>query len=855
MRKIMLKCGLSLGDIVMLTAAVRDLHLCHPGAFETDVSTSFAEVWDHNPHVTPLSEGGAGIDKIDCTYPLINRCNDTPYHCLHGFIEFLNEQLGLSIKPTAFRGDLHLSEQERAWFSQVRELTRQDIPFWIVAAGGKFDVTIKWWQTERYQQVVDHFRGKIQFVQVGEWGHHHPRLEGVIDLRGKTNVRELIRLVYHSEGVLCGVTALMHLAAAVPMRSSPAVNRPCVVVAGGREPAHWEAYPDHQFIHTTGALSCCVRGGCWKDRAVRLRDGDQRDRNDHLCVNIVDKLPRCMDLITAADVIQRVEMYFRGGKLRYLSTPQQSAAKRGVAVSRGNRYDRQPLNLHSAGMACEHFIRTLPRCPDQYRGRGIVICGGGVRYFTNAWVCVNTLKRLNCALPIQLWHLGKHELDERMRALMAPLGVECVDALKLRKRFPARRLGGWEIKPYALLHCPFREVLLLDADNVPVMNPESLFETSQFQGTGAVFWPDYAQGKNEKNAVIWRSCGVRQPAEPEFETGQILLDKSRCWQSLRLCLWFNEHSDFYYQYLHGDKETFHLAFRKLKTPYSFVPHPIQTLPGTMCQHDFKGRRIFQHRNTDKWDLFLRNKTVNGFRFEEECRSDVKRLQRLWDGGMGSLESRWIPRPARRRLGKPRLEAVILSSPSREAIRLRTLKNLSGTDWQAAPIHVQEVECSPADDMVKRQTLGAYLALQQFLERNADYFLLLDDNLEFNRHLHYNLQNWTPIKTRQAAVASVFNPAVRELACDLKTNARIVSPQQVAGSQAYLISRSAAKGLVRHWQRVDGSHHRRIPRLVARLGQPILYHAPSLVQNMEPLDSADPRTLKAMDFDANWMATL
>ena len=33
-------------------------------------------------------------------------------------------------------------------------------------------------------------------------------------------------------------------------------NRPCVVIAGGREPPHFTAYPHHQFIHTVGALRC-----------------------------------------------------------------------------------------------------------------------------------------------------------------------------------------------------------------------------------------------------------------------------------------------------------------------------------------------------------------------------------------------------------------------------------------------------------------------------------------------------------------------------------------------------------------------------------------------------------------------
>ena len=105
-----------------------------------------------------------------------------------------------------------------------------------------------------------------------------------------------------------------------------------------------------------------------------------------------------------------------------------------------------------------------------------------------------------------------------------------------------------------------------------------------------------------------------------------------CWQALRLALWFNENSDFYYQYLHGDKETFHLAFRKLKRPYCLVPKPMRDLDHTMCQHDFNGRRIFQHRNTAKWSL-LRNTRIEGFRHERECRQFVSQLRHLWPAGV------------------------------------------------------------------------------------------------------------------------------------------------------------------------------------------------------------------------------
>lgn len=638
----------------MLTAAVRDLHRCYPGKFLTDVRTLYPDLWENNPNVTPISDEDPEAEVIDCSYPLIDRSDQAPYHCLHGFIEFLNGRLGLAIRPLDFKGDIHLSDQEKAWYSQVHEVTGGDTPFWIVAAGGKYDIPIKWWQRERYQEVINRFRNRIQFVQVGQIGHHHPKLEGVIDLRGRTNFRELIRLVYHAQGVLCSVTALMHLAAAVPLKRGCLSNRPCVVVAGGREPAHWEAYPGHQFIHTNGALPCCAKGGCWKDRTVPFRDGDTRDKPNNRCVDVVNGLPHCMDMITAAEVVRRVETYFDGGAAKYLTRKERLASQRGVLATVNNPYDQQALNIHSAGMACDRFVHAITAYPERYEGRGIVICAGGPRYFTNAWVCINMLRRLGCQLPIQVWHLGSKELDATMAGLLAPLGVECVDAVKVQRQYRARRLHGWGLKPYAILHSRFREVLFLDADNVPVVNPEFLFETQQFRNTGAIFWPDYDQAGGGKAAVIWRSCGLRRPAEREFESGQIVVDKQRCWGALCLSLWFNENSDFYYQYLYGDKETFHLAFRKLKKSYSLVSCAVHPLPATMCQHDFQGRRIFQHRNFDKWDLSLVNQQIEDFWFEPECRNYVLALRKKWNGRIGgTLNGGFRPGTAQAGVDRPR----------------------------------------------------------------------------------------------------------------------------------------------------------------------------------------------------------
>jgi glycosyltransferase involved in cell wall biosynthesis/ADP-heptose:LPS heptosyltransferase len=633
--KLILKNSFSSGDVVMLTAALRDLHRCYPARFITDVRTPGPVLWENNPHVSRLKDDAPDVKTIDCLYPLINASNRTPHHLIHGFIHFLNEKLNLDIKPTEFKGDIYISEEEKSWVSQVHELTGQDIPFWIIVSGGKKDYTAKWWSAERYQEVVDHFRGKIQFAQVGALDDHHPPLEHVINLVGKTDLRQLVRLVYHSQGVLCPVTALMHLAAAVEVKGNSPQNRPCVVVAGGREPSQWEAYPHHQFIHTNGSLRCCDQGGCWKSRTVPLGDGDEKDRPEHLCVDVVGKLPRCMDMITARDVIERIELYYQGGALSYLTPHQNESAQIAIIHGQATSWDDHELENNSYLSKSESFIHSIPTFPDNFQGKGIVICAGGITYFTNAWVCINMLRQLGCTLPIQLWHIGPHEVDGMMKSLLKPMGVECIDVLEVAKRHPMRQLNGWSIKPYAVLHSSFEEVLYLDADNVPIVNPNYLFDIPEYRNCGAVFWPD--MGRLSPKRAIWEICGVPYRDEPEFESGQMLINKRRAWRPLSLALWYNENSDFYYQHIYGDKDTYHMAFRKLDFSYAMPNTPVTRLKGAMCQHDFQGRRIFQHRNVEKWGFEIEPKRIEDFQLHDTCVDFIRQLKTLWNGRINGHE--------------------------------------------------------------------------------------------------------------------------------------------------------------------------------------------------------------------------
>jgi len=623
-RKLLLKAGFAPGDGVALTAAVRDLHRCFPGEFLTDVRTPYPDLWRHNPHLHPLDHGAPDVEAVECDYPLIQSANQTPVHCLNGFVQFLSGHLQRDIRLSEFKGDIHLSPEEQTAPSQVESLLDAQVPFWLISAGGKFDLTVKWWEHKRWQTVVDHFRDRILFVQVGDAKHYHPRLDGVLDLRGWTSLRQLIRLVHHAQGVLSPVTCLMHLAAAVPTRPGQPRNRPCVVVAGGREPAHWEQYPGHQFLHTVGSLDCCATGGCWKRRTIPLGDGRENDAPEHLCAAPVGDLPRCMDLITAEDVIRRIEYYFEGRAIAPLTLAQLDRARRAPRLSHGTALDDNSVTRGTARRTLERFITQIPSCPTDYRGRGIVIAASGSQYVTCAWVCLRMLRHVGCRLPVEIWHRGPQEWSEALTGLFEPHGVRVVDASEVLRRYPAKIDHKYGIKPYAILHSSFHEVLWLDADQVPVQDPTFLFDSPQFKETGAVFWPDYY--RFDADNPIWRYTNVPYRDEPEVQGGELLIDKVRCWKPLRLALWFNEHHRFFYRYINGDKDTFRFGWHKMGQRYAMVPFPIHSLEGTMCQHDFSGRRIWQHRNFRKWNLNGPNADVKGFEYQDQCLEFIAELR-------------------------------------------------------------------------------------------------------------------------------------------------------------------------------------------------------------------------------------
>ncbi|HSH14743.1 MAG TPA: hypothetical protein VLD18_01835, partial [Verrucomicrobiae bacterium] len=249
-------------------------------------------------------------------------------------------------------------------------------------------------------------------------------------------------------------------------------------------------------------------------------------------------------------------------------------------------------------------------------------------------------------------------------------------------------------------------------------------------------------------------------------------------------------------------------------------------------------------------LRLHNRRVPGFQFEDRCRSFVRQLQQSWDGRTGLFDHG--PHVKTVSKGEHTIFTVMISCTARRQVREATLNRLRRTDWKRAP-DVTVLDESTDEDPRVRQTETALIALTRGLESGADYVLFLEDDLRFNRHLAHNLRRWPPLRAGRVTLASLYNPGVKELACDVAGNALLVEPSAVFGSQALLISRATLAVITSHWRKVPGMQDIRIARLAGRLKRPVLYHAPSLVQHAGEVSTWGGGHHRAPDFDVRWRA--
>lgn len=287
------------GDSLVLSAAIRSLHLTYPGEYVVDVDCTARELYDGNPDVQRFQ----GHDIWgEVHYDSINRSDQEPHHFAEAMCRGVAKIIGKPVPLQTNRPVLILSDNEKDWSGVLKDIAPEPIPFGVISSGGKRDYTAKIFGNTIAQGVVDHFAGRIQFVQTGTGNELHTPLRGVINFIDRTSVRDLARVAHHASFAVGGVTLLMHVCAALAV--------PYVAMLGGREPRSWTTYPTQIDLSAHGCLDCCRDRACWKSRVVPLGDHTPNDRS--LCVLPVaqaggETIPRCHQLIGSAGIISAID--------------------------------------------------------------------------------------------------------------------------------------------------------------------------------------------------------------------------------------------------------------------------------------------------------------------------------------------------------------------------------------------------------------------------------------------------------------------------------------------------------------------------------------------------------------------
>ncbi len=134
---------------------------------------------------------------------------------------------------------------------KVEEAKGEIVPNQVViissAMAAAFPMRNKEWITERYQDLVNKLNVTYNFIQLGSASD--TPLENVLDMRGKTTIRETAAILKKSKLLVSHVGFMMHLARAVDCRA--------VIIYGGREMPEQSGYGCFHNIYSPVACSPC----------------------------------------------------------------------------------------------------------------------------------------------------------------------------------------------------------------------------------------------------------------------------------------------------------------------------------------------------------------------------------------------------------------------------------------------------------------------------------------------------------------------------------------------------------------------------------------------------------------------
>lgn len=282
----------------------------------------------------------------------------------------------------------------------------------------------------------------------------------------------------------------------------------------------------------------------------------------------------------------------------------------------GNYLRLSTKEVEALSKSHAHFLKYMPRnIPEklvsfgQYshfmKGDGIVYLGGD-RYNQLVLLSIKTLRSNGSKLPVEVIMPKRDDYDlDLCNKLLPKLNAKCKVMEDFLPDVLMRNINGYQLKTIALMISSFERVLYLDADNLPIKNPDMLLTNEPFTNHHLVIWPDLWRRSTSPhfyeiadinvnvNHRVRNSYFLGDPrgsvSKPEdysmhdcmglipeasSETGQLLINKRIHFATLVLLMYYNYYGPSYYYPLlsqgaagEGDKETFIAAAHKLELPY------------------------------------------------------------------------------------------------------------------------------------------------------------------------------------------------------------------------------------------------------------------------------------------------
>lgn len=260
------------------------------------------------------------------------------------------------------------------------------------------------------------------------------------------------------------------------------------------------------------------------------------------------------------------------------------------------------------------FIHEAPAYREgSFKGKGIVIAASAfhVSLSTGYWITLESLRRAGCQLPVEVWFPRGESPTCAQIARMQELGV-------IAREHEMVFANRFAIKLVSVLLSEFNDVLYLDADQIVLRDPSSLFASTAFKHTGALLWRDFWMKSVAPDIydVLPNSGELLDNETGTHETGQFLISKSRIWSALCLALFFNAHATNVFSPLAtnymgwGDKEFIFLAMVATNSPFRRIeklpehvgveaPQRAAVYGNAMLQFDDVGEPMFLHANIGK----------------------------------------------------------------------------------------------------------------------------------------------------------------------------------------------------------------------------------------------------------------